>query len=384
VAKENSPRRRAVSQSGGVHGTASARRRIVIEALDRELDLRSSDSIASNFSKLANDRSHPQQLIVSGDIDGLVSAALLCSVLPEWKVVAVIFKSDQIWLAPTIGGRPSNLFGIDVFSLCFSNISNHIEYYGPKRLQVPQKLKAFQDWDAAVLRESQSRIFVNPNIWAGIGACYEDANHERSAKYKYPLGTAHIMLALLEVCGLAPRFYDRRYLPWLVANCDGGVNNFFKHGYNADVWWPTLAAAVGPGSLSESVYLRVAHMRPQDFNFEVNSLARELFASNPSTDTFLNDEWNLTGTFPKVWIRALKWLLALTGWHDPILGGTDSLDRWVKQNVSRSEKVPLGSVATTAAEEASVINDAHTALNANFFMGGRGDEGSRFNWVSGW
>jgi hypothetical protein len=382
MAKRKKSLKRARQRAGGVHGTASARRRLVIECLDRELDLGSSTSNASLFKKLVHDSSSPLQIVTSGDVDGLVSTAMLCSVLPAWKVAAVIFDSQEIWVAPSIEERPENLFGVDVFSLQFHSVSNHIQYYGDKKLRQPEKLRAFQDWDVAVQRESQRRVFANPNVWAKIQACYEDADRPRSAKYKYPLGTAQVLLALMEVCGIPPKFYDRRFLPWLVANCDGGIRTYANHGYNADIWWPTLAAAVGPGSLSESLYLRVSQMRPQDFRFEVNSLAREFHSS--TTHLFFDDQWRLTGSFPKVWMQALAWLLDLTGWHDPILGGWSSLEAWQKLPVTQSERISLKTVTTTDKGDARAINDAHAALNANFYIGGMVKEGSRFNWIAGW
>ena len=372
-------RRKSTKSSGGVHGTASKRRRIEIECLDRELDILQSTSVASRFRKLIQ---CPAKIVTSGDIDGLVSSAMLCSVLPDWKVVAVIFDSQEIWVAPSVDKRPDDLLGVDVFSLECHNISNHIQFYGSRKLKQPDKLKAFQAWDNAVTREAKTRIFANPNVWAGIEACYEDSDHHKSAKYKYPLGTAQILLALMEIIGLPPKFYDRRYLPWLVANCDGGISTFSNHGYNADVWWPTLAAAVGPGSLSESLYRRVAEMRPQDFRSEVNSLAREFHSAG--THLFLDDKWRLKGTFPKVWMQAIEWLIDLTGWHDPLLGGHAFLEAWRRIPVTLGGKVPLKTVGTTALQEARAINDAHTALNANFYIGGLGKDGSRFNWVGGW
>lgn len=381
----------------GVHGTASARRRIVIESFNRELDLRNSASTASKFHALVQDAASPRHMVVSADIDGLVSSAMIASVLPSWKVVAVVFNSQEIWVAPGFSQRPENVFGVDLFSTQFDNVSNHISLFGSRRIQNADKLTAFQKWDAVVTEQSSGRVFANPNIWACIEASYEDADNPRSAKYKYPFGTAQILLALLEVVGLAPRFYDRRYLPWLVANCDGGIGSFYNHGYNADIWWPTMAAAVGMGSLSEAVYARVSQMRPQDFKSEVNSLARELHANDK--EPFLDDKWRLKGGFPKVWTNALRWLLDLTGWPDPVYGGRKQLGEWVKLEGVYSGKVALKNpsrprsktkeefakeMAALGKHDANEMGKAYGAVNANFYIGGRGDEGSRFNWIGGW
>ena len=51
----------------------------------------------------------------------------------------------------------------------------------------------------------------------------------------------------------------------------------------------------------------------------------------------------------------------------------------------RTEKISLNKIESTEIAEAHAIDDARrAALNANFYIGGKGKEGSRFNWVGGW
>lgn len=372
----------------GKHKTASERRSLAISALARNLDLRAPDSAASRFSRQVQEWTGEtiRPVAVSGDIDGLVSVAMLASVIPNWKVVAVVGSSagaDALWVHPEFRARPADVFGIDLFSLNFDNISNHILLYGDKKLHEPAKLEAFRAWDEQVRSTSASRLFLSANLWAGIQACYPDDNapvalRARSAKYKYPLGTAQLMLALLEVIDLAPKFFDHRYLPWLVANCDGGVSSFKTYADNVSMWWSTLAACVGPGTLSEMVYRRVADMRMRDFDSAVDALSRE-FADEGRAE-LLDDRWNLRAGGLPLFKEASTWLCALTGWNDPFLGGSSNLDSWLDLSaLSEIGKVKLGE---HDAVDPAVIKGGVDAVNVNFRMGG--PAGDLFNWVKGW
>ena len=371
----------------GIHKTAGDRRRIAIRALGTQLDGHASDSAASRLRHLID--GPPRPMIISGDIDGLVSAAMLASVAPGWEVVAIVCQSQTILMHPSLSDRPrpGDLFGVDLFSIQCDNVSNHVVEFGPKKLQLLPVREAFQAWDAQIALASRERLLAVPAIWASTKACYEDADKPDSSKYKYPLGTAQILLALLEAAGRPPRFYDRQYLPWLIANCDGGVSSYSKYAFNAAVWWPTLAGAVGPASLSEQVYQRVATMRPHDFIDAVNRLDRERQASG--FPAWLNDDWNLVNQSVPTLARTLTWLSQLTGWDDCVRGGSSSLSSWKSVVIPPEESGQVylsgGQSAKTKADPeaaAASIRAAGEAINANFYFGGF--SGSRFNWVGGW
>lgn len=372
------------------HASARDRRAIAIKSLGSNLDAHDPVSAVSRFrtqvAEWAGQELRP--LAISGDIDGIVSAAMLASVLPNWRVVAVVGDAkapNVIRVHPAFKDRPQGLFGVDLFSLEFDNIGNHIQFYGSRKWQQPLTLDAMNRWDGHVRALVETRLFIVPNIWANIEASYQDGEHPRSAKFKYPLGTAQLMLALLEASGLAPKFFDRRYLPWLVANCDGGVSSLATHAYadNVGLWWSTMAAAVGPGSLSEMIYRLVSEMRPRDFDSAVDTLSRELATDGPQ---FLDDRWNLQAGGPSVWMPAIQWLCSLTGWPDPIFGGCEALDTWLDMSAEPGSggviKLDAKAWEKTDDHYASLMEGAWKAVNANFRMGG--NPGDRFNWVSGW
>ena len=333
-------------------------------------------------------------MVVSADIDGVVSAAMLGSVAPQFEIVAFSVLSTRWLVHPAhVSGLPADAFGVDVFSTRFDNVGNHVIKWGAKRLQNPPVLAALQQWDAAVDAAAGQRLLAVPSLWAGIQGGYED-HQPTSSKYKYPLGTAQILLAMLEAGGRAPRFFDRTYLPWLIANCDGGVATYSEHADNARVWWPVMAGAVGPGSLTEQVFRMVDTQRPHDFLDAVHRLDRE---RPQDVEPWLSDDWKLrlgAKTDPADALRrVLRWLTDLTGWRDPVKDGIDSLGSWELLPLDGSGQVYFDSRADNATPgvavakqdpvvAAALINAAQGAGNANFYLGGM--SGTRFNWVGPW
>lgn len=338
-------------------------------------------------------------MMVSADIDGLVSATMLGSVAHDFEIVAFSVQSSSWLVHPSVKDAvPDDLFGVDLFSIEHDNVSNHIIKWGNKRIQIPAVRQAFEVWDAAVDMKAEKQLLAVPSIWSNTQAGYEEAGRADSANYKYPFGTAQILLAMLEASGNGPRFFDRTYLPWLVANCDGGVSTYATYANNARVWWPVMAGAVGPGSLTEQIFRMVDTMRPHDFLDAVHRLDRERQASGK--DPWLNDKWNLAGGGANVRViqATLEWLTELTGWRDPVRGGIGSLETWQSIPLTDSAQVYYGgsfpSDTAFAANPswvkarveperaAGLILKGASALNANFYVGGQ--SGSRFNWVGGW
>lgn len=324
-------------------------------------------------------------MVVSADIDGIVSAAMLAAVAPAWEIVGFVSRSSRLLLHPTVqNAMPSDLVAVDLFSAGHDSISNHVVKYGTKQSRLPNLRAAWQAWDALVDAAGKQRLHAVPSLWAQTQGCYEDANKPTSSKYKYPFGTAQFLLAMLEAAGSPPKFYDRHFLPWLVANCDGGVSTYTQYAFNARVWWPVMAGAVGPASLTEQVFRMVDGMRPHDFLDTVNALDRERQALG--VPRWLDDTWNLVDHTVSTLATTLSWLSDLTGWGDPVKGGTSSLGTWIDQPVSGSGAVYIAGTNTVkpANEAAAVasVTSAMTAINANFYHGGF--SGSRFNWAGGW
>ena len=367
-----------------IYATARERRKLAIKVMSTELDPALPNSSASKLKRIIEGDFRP--VVISGDVDGVTSAALLGSVTQNCKVVAVVNNKDrEVYVHPDYAnGRPDNLLGLDVFSPEFDNVSNHIVLFGEKRFSVPSVLEAFKDWDSKVLSAAAdpNRLMAVPGIAGHTQAGYSDAEKVDSSKYKYPLGTAQWLLALLEAIGKSPKFYERHYLPWLIANCDGGVTSYRDYGYNVEIWWSTMAAAVGSMSQSETIYSMIRNMRPLDYVNTVHQLQREFHHAG---EPIFDDKLNLRNSRMAGIKTTFEWIHDVSGWSDPVHGFIEGMDKWITINVAPASQGVVSlkpSEITNPMGDAVRIATASKALNANFYIGG--ETGSRFNWMGGW
>lgn len=357
--------------------TAPSRRSNIIRGLSREFDHSTPTSAAARLHALV--RGGPKRpLIVSADIDGLVSAAMLRAV-SDWQVAALVVKSEKIYVHPEFAEGPFDLttaFGVDVFSTLFPSVSNHVALWGRRVLQGAEA-HTTASYDEAVRARSRDVLMANPSLWVGIEGSYP-TNTVRftSSRYRYPLGTAQFLLALLESASLAPRLFDREYLPWLIANCDGGVESYGRYWFNAPMWWSCMAAAVGPASLSEHLYQLVSQQRPDEFRSVVNKLRSE----DPSTAKHLDHKWNLVSTSLDHIRPVLDWITSISGWLDPVLGGAAALKDWVTMTPERGSldiaRMPVGGPDVFRHHLRSSLAAVHT--NFNFF------ETNELGWMLPW
>jgi hypothetical protein len=82
---------------------------------------------------------------------------------------------------------------------------------------------------------------------------------------------------------------------------------------------------------------------------------------------------------------AFEWIHDISGWHDPVYGSIGDMDSWVTISVNANSHGIVSlkpSEITDPVGDASKIDGASKALNANFYIGG--ETGSRFNWMGGW
>ena len=370
--------------------TAGRRRELIIATFSRELDVDVPGSSAARLRDLLN--THPtRHLIVSGDIDGLASATMLArSAPPGWRATALIVKSGEVLLHPAFVDATdlSQCFGVDVYSTYIDNVSNHVSLWGNKRANSNADALAIANcYDAEVRRRAGQTLLGTPSLWAGIQGSYgEAAGQFDTAGYRYPLGTAHVMLALLESIGRSPKLFDREYLPWLVANCDGGLKTIRDYPYNVPLWWSSLAAAVGPASLSEAIYQTAARQAPIEFVDAVNRLRAESHLVDGAPAQHLNDDWNLRSQSVEAITAVTRWISSISGWPDPFLGGVENLADWVRVPLHGRGRLLTSLPAAATIPERLELFRAHfrqslEAVHTNFAYF---DGVQRLNWVSPW
>lgn len=370
--------------------TAGRRRENIIATLSRELDPKRPESAASRLADLI-ETSPPRPMIVSGDIDGLVSAAMLRQAAPAWDAVALVVKSGKVYLHPDVADSLdlSTCFGVDVYSTYIPNVSNHVALWGDKRAGgSSDALTAARSFDAEVKRRGKDILLASPSLWAGIQGSYSEAGaRPLAAGYRYPLGTAQVLLAMLEVIDRSPKLFDRDYLPWLVANCDGGLKTIRDYPSNVPMWWSCLAAAVGPASISEQIYQVAANQRPVEFVDTVNRLRAEGHMVADSPAEHLDDNWNLRSPALTDVAPVVRWISSLSGWPDPFRGGAANLSKWEAVPLDTAGKLltsglPNGGSAAEQVEKFKAhLRASLGAVHTNFAYF---DNSQRLAWVAPW
>ena len=340
--------------------TASDRRKLIINVLQQNLGTPDSPALRTFGERLTERR-----LMVAGsDIDGLVSSMMVASVC-EWRIAALVMRSEFVLVSPVLesldGLLRQSLFGVDVYSPLFPSISNHPIRFGTRGMRRGGLRDELASFDFDMAARAQELSSINLSVWAQISGRH-DSSQADGFTYKYPLGTAQLLLAVLELVGRAPRFYDRQYLPWLVANCDGGLETIRKYHWNAEGWWSALAAVVGPASQSEALYRLATGQRANEF-VGVDLRFRNDYGQR--ADVFKRD-WNLSGESLATIQKAVALIEDLGGWPDPFLGGAQSLSDWRRVDPT-SNKLLLRGLTNQPLEQVRIhLNSARRAIHVNF------------------
>jgi hypothetical protein len=344
--------------------TAGSRRKAIINSLNAGFNTSDVNSHVSVFRDLLKEGA-PRHMLANADIDGLVSAQML-SAASGWKIGGLIDRSGNIRVHPSFASAQdlidtNEVFGVDVFSPLFSGISNHPVFFGTTPRTPASVRDELQAFDAEMRNAIYYHHTLNLSGWVGIGALF-GSKSAYGLPYKYPLGTAQLLLAVLEAAGLKPKIYDRQYLPWMIANCDGGVDTIRTYAWNAETWWSALAAAVGPASHSEAIYRMVTNQRPNEFL----DMDRRLRYDEPDRAAFLNTKWNLTSSTPEC-LQAVAGLISdLSGWPDPFLDGVAELDKWSINKPTRNVLNLSGVTKLDPAIRRAHLDAARIGMHVNF------------------
>lgn len=347
--------------------TAQARRRLIISSLSANF---STDDLFSPVSRLRGAIADgvPRTLVVNSDVDGLTAAMMLASVT-NWRIGVLVDKSGyRIAPGPSLNEQLDDtefgrtlLFGVDVYSTRFPNVSNHPVFFGPNPNGNARLRDLLVPFDKDVASASAVNGAINASEWAGIGAM-RNSGVANGMPYKYPLGTAQLMLAALEGAGHAPKFFDRQYLPWLVANCDGGLDTIRDYAWNVEMWWSALAAVVGPASLSEHIYRIATTQRPSEFL----DADRRLRYDEPNRSTALDTNWNLVNDSPSTISTFVSMVMDWTGWPDPFADGHESVQLWEQIHPTRSILKTSGMTLKSDDEIRSHLDAARDAIHMGF------------------
>jgi len=344
--------------------TARARKSAIISSLTSGFNRSDPNSFLSAFMRLIEEP-EPRLLLANADIDGLVSAQML-SAYTGWRIAGIVDREGKVSVHPSFGSPQAlidtgRVFGVDVFSPLFPSASNHPVYFGATARTHASVRTALQTFDETIAAAVQEHKSLNPSAWVGIHAML-GSDKPNGIPYKYPLGTAQFLLAVIEAAGLQPKLFDRQYLPWLIANCDGGVDTIRVYAWNAEMWWGALAAVVGPASHSEHLFQLVSNQRPNEF-LDVD---RRLRYDEPHRSKFLDTKWNLANRDLSTLTEVAHFITDLSEWPDPFMDGSGPVDAWVQSESSRGV-LPVGGITRVQPTElVTHLASGMQALHVNF------------------
>lgn len=353
------------------------RKRKIVAAFNAQMSL----GPGSSVSRLRDALQQRRTIVTGSDIDGLVASMMLAAVSP-WRIGALVMRSESVLVPPhreslqeVVADSDRPPFGVDVFSLLFPSVSNHPVLFGTTPRTTPAWRRGLLSaFDEKVITTGSAAGALNPSLWVGIRATL-GSQSPQGMPYKYPLGTAQLLLASLEIAGHAPRFYDRQYLPWLVANCDGGIQTIRQYPWNVEVWWSALAAVAGPASQSEALYRLVTDQRPTEF-IDVD---RRLRYDDPRSK-WLNTRWNLSSQTPEAIAAVVGLISDLSGWPDPFEGGVESLPMWGSRWPSRNV-LPLKGMSALGEDRVRAhVESAVEAVHVNFSV--FKERGTALGWMT--
>jgi len=178
-----------------------------------------------------------KQIVINTDIDGFLSGMLLCKYY-DCEVVGFSDSRERIWLRPDIESLKEPVY-IDIFI-------NDPEVYG-----IDQHIVAKDREHAETIRSWGTKM--NPNIDVCCRCFYPACRRADDFTHKYPFGTVHYLLALMEQDGVAvdhPGFNDihevvgiggRKYkisMAKLMSRADDTLlSSLVKYKPNASDWW---------------------------------------------------------------------------------------------------------------------------------------------------
>jgi len=172
-------------------------------------------------------------MVTSCDLDGLLTAVVISGV-SAWRLEGFYDSRDSLWLTHPRGDDGQGYVFLDVFVA------------RPDVFSVDQHIIASDPDHGRRQRESGNKI--NPNLarltaYGGV--------HGRTFTDKYPFGTVHYVIALLERSGRSPSIgLEKLIAPGLTVmdllmRADGAADNTKNFPRNANVWWDWLSEIGG-------------------------------------------------------------------------------------------------------------------------------------------
>jgi hypothetical protein len=238
--------------------------------------------------------------VISGDIDGVLSAVLMGHVL-GWPVVGVYTLND-LWVLRSnlrseskgaeLALEAANMVFLDhdVYRTRIASIGHHLIQWSPET-PIPQ--------------HTEGRASLNPNLLRGIT--------KKEFGRKYPFGTFHFLLACASAWGLLKDFTPDDLVTALLLHIDSSFINAMNYQDNALDWLNWLGGS-DERSPPNPICRRMLKFTPKVILEQSRELARRLkdMGIRPRSQGSISDP---TDAQEMTRLRNLmSWFEAETGW----------------------------------------------------------------------
>jgi len=186
-----------------------------------------------------------QRCIINPDIDGILSALVLQSVL-DWRAVGWYDSRDTLWISNDAADEADECVYIDVFVV-------------PEGIRcIDQHIVAIDAEHCASLAANSKK--VNPNI-ERVRYASPDSKDPNAYAWKYPFGSVHFIIAMLEALGqevsidlTAPMFGSLNAADVILRADDAARTTAYRYKKNAADWWGWLTDLGGPLTAELAAY----------------------------------------------------------------------------------------------------------------------------------
>ena len=178
-----------------------------------------------------------KRCIINPDIDGILSALVLQSVL-DWKIAGWYDSKDTLWVSEDAVDESDECVYIDVFVV-------------PENIRcIDQHIVAIDADHCGSLAGNARKI--NPNI-ERVRYASPDTSDASAYAWKYPFGSVHFIIAMLEALGhdvaidlSRPIFGSLTVADVILRADDAARTTAYRYKKNAADWWDWLKDLGGP------------------------------------------------------------------------------------------------------------------------------------------
>jgi hypothetical protein len=300
-----------------------------------------------------------KRIVISSDLDGLMSAVLLSHVL-GWEVVGVYTLNDLWVVSDAVGTEPgprkhpeallqaSGLFfvDLDINRGWARSVGHHILQWSA---------------DTPIPDHAAPQGSLNPNLLRGISF--------KEFDQKYPYGTFHFLLACFSAWGLLEGFRPNDELTTLLLHIDSSFENSINYQDNAIRWLDWLG-----GSAEESPLYPICHrmlrFNPRTIIEQFKSLADRFrsWGLSPRRQAKFSDP-----TDKEVWHSQqmlLAWVRQNTGWslRSQCRPDSEYVHFTMRRESGKPTKTLFSSVMPQRPFSYAIIGSDQQGLNYNWFV----------------